>query len=153
METSANQFATLTRAHDGGGNRARSVTVEGLLPDTTYSYRILCYFEQIDDGAHPVFPSDQITSGTFTTLAGGGVGDTVDVAVVPPPALGVSDVVAEYGATSQLGSATSPTPCTGGCTVRIPSSTSELIYYRLQYRDGSGAVLRSSALETAIRRE
>ncbi len=153
VETSADQFATFTRTHDGGGNRARVVTLQGLLPAAIYSYRILCYFEQFNDSLHPAFPSDQNTNGTFTTLAGGGVAGTLAVAMVPPPGLGVNNVVAEYGGTSQLGAVTSPVPCSGGCTVQIPSSSSQPVYYRVKYRDVSGAVLRSGVLESAVPRQ
>jgi hypothetical protein len=152
LETSPDQFATFTRTHDGGGNRARVVTIQGLLAGAVYTYRILCYFEQFNDSLHPAFPADQNTNGTFTTLAGGGVAGSLAVAVAPPASLGVDHVVAEYGATNLLGTSTSPVSCGGGCTVEIPVSSSQLVYYRLRYRDGGGTVLRSGAVETAIPR-
>jgi hypothetical protein len=57
-----------TRQADGGGPRARSVTLSGLIPSTTYTYRILCYFEQANDGVlYTDYRSDQITDGSFQT--------------------------------------------------------------------------------------
>jgi hypothetical protein len=39
-------FGTLERVSDGGGARARSVKLEGLLPGTMYHYRVQCASEQ-----------------------------------------------------------------------------------------------------------
>jgi hypothetical protein len=54
------------RMTDSGGAFARSLTFTGLTPNTTYRYRILCYFDQ---SAAYEFLSSQITSGTVTTAS------------------------------------------------------------------------------------
>jgi hypothetical protein len=70
VETSLDQFQTFKRTADTGGARPRRVTVENLQPDRKYAYRIVCYFEQVNDAAHPnAYPPGQITNGTFTTAA------------------------------------------------------------------------------------
>ena len=50
----------------------RSVTVSSLSPGSTYHYRILCYFEQMNDGVlYTEYTADQITDGAFTTPPAG----------------------------------------------------------------------------------
>jgi hypothetical protein len=59
-----------TRTMDTGGAAARSVTVSGLSPASHYQYRILCYYEQVNDGVlYTDYTADQITNGTFNTIA------------------------------------------------------------------------------------
>lgn len=56
------------RANDGGGSRARAVTIGGLLPGTTYQSRILCYYTQQNDGIlYTDYAADEITTATFAT--------------------------------------------------------------------------------------
>jgi len=55
-----------TRMTDNGGAFSRSLTFTGLAANTTYQYRIMCYFDQ---SAAYEFLSSQITSGTVTTAA------------------------------------------------------------------------------------
>lgn len=62
-----------TRIADSGGGREREVVVTGLQRDTDYEYRIFCYYEQVNSADHPgAYGEDQITKGTFRTLAGSG---------------------------------------------------------------------------------
>jgi hypothetical protein len=57
------------RTLDAGGPTARGVSVSGLSPGTRYQYRILCYYEQVNDGVlYTDYTSDQITNGSFSTL-------------------------------------------------------------------------------------
>jgi hypothetical protein len=58
------------RSMDVGGTTSRSVAVSGLSPGTKYHYRILCYYEQVNDGVlYTDYTTNQITNGTFSTLA------------------------------------------------------------------------------------
>ncbi len=58
-----------SRQADTGGARIRSVTLTGLAASGAYEYRILCYFEQINDGVlYTEYTPDQITRGKFETL-------------------------------------------------------------------------------------
>ena len=60
--------ANWVRTMDAGGDRSRSVSVSGLSPGMQYHYRILCYYEQVNDGVlYTDYTSDQITNGTFST--------------------------------------------------------------------------------------
>lgn len=64
-----------TRGGDGGGGRERSVSFLRLMPLTTYSYRIMCYFDQSEAASvgwfsFPSDPSNLNTDGAFTTLRG-----------------------------------------------------------------------------------
>lgn len=64
--------STWTRTTDTGGARARTLTVAGLTPLATYQYRILCYYEQVNDGVlYTDYTADQTTNGTIRV---GGVG-------------------------------------------------------------------------------
>lgn len=55
-----------TRTADAGGARVRTLAVAGLSLNTSYQYRLMCYFDQ---SAAFEFPADQITSGTKSTTA------------------------------------------------------------------------------------
>jgi len=68
VDISADNGTTWTRTADSGGPTQRSVPLQGLLPSTTYQYRLLCYYDQTQ--AWFAFPSDSstlATSGIFTT--------------------------------------------------------------------------------------
>ncbi len=57
------------RTMDPGGAQTRSVTVSGLRASTQYQYRILCYYEQVNDGVlYTDYTADQTTDGSFMTL-------------------------------------------------------------------------------------
>jgi hypothetical protein len=59
---------TWTRTADSGGDVQRSISWTGLLPGTTYQYRLLCYYDQTQPWfAFPSDSSDINTSGTFIT--------------------------------------------------------------------------------------
>jgi hypothetical protein len=55
---------TWTRMTDNGGGFQRSLTFSGLTANTSYHYRILCYFDQ--SASYEFLPSE-VTSGTATT--------------------------------------------------------------------------------------
>ena len=57
--------STWTRIEDAGGLRPRQVRASGLIPSSTYQYRLMCYFDQTNDLE---FAGDRITTGVFTTL-------------------------------------------------------------------------------------
>ena len=58
-----------TRTMDAGGSRSRSVSVSSLAPATHYQYRILCYYEQVNDRVlYTDYTADQITDGSFDTI-------------------------------------------------------------------------------------
>jgi hypothetical protein len=63
ISSDGNSWARMT---DNGGAFSRSLTFTGLTANTTYQYRIMCYFDQ---SAAYEFLSSQITSGTVSTPA------------------------------------------------------------------------------------
>ena len=141
-----------SRISDNGGGRARTVTVGNLLQSARYYYRILCAYEQINDGfISTEYAPDQITSGTFRSALGIRTGRRMALAVAPPEALGVTQVVGEYGPTSALGSVTAPVPCPGSCSVQFDSIAGEVLYYRWKYLNGSGAVVASTPVTATVR--
>jgi hypothetical protein len=56
--------ASATRTADSGGATSRLVSVSGLLPNSKYQYRVMCYFDQ---AAQYEFLPGQITTAAFTT--------------------------------------------------------------------------------------
>ncbi len=67
VDVSPDNFSTVRRVSDGGGARNRSINITGMLPNTTYSYRILCAFEQVSGASWlEPFSPDQTTNGTFS---------------------------------------------------------------------------------------
>lgn len=72
IATNSGFTAGLTRTADAGGVAARSVTITGLTPSTTYYRRILCVFEQVNSGVDAMsftWPTSMVTSGSFATNA------------------------------------------------------------------------------------
>ncbi len=73
-----------TRTNDGGGGQARTLRVTGLTQGSTYMYRILCYYEQANDGVlYTEYESDQNTSGSFRTPSAG-IGKVLLEFTLPP---------------------------------------------------------------------
>lgn len=63
---------TWIRLSDGGGRVARKVTFKGLTNGTTYQSRILCYYQQQNDGVlYTDYTPDEITMSSFATLPSG----------------------------------------------------------------------------------
>jgi hypothetical protein len=61
---------TWIRTNDSGGQRPRTVNVEGLAPSTRYQSRILCYYTQQNDGVlYTDYAADEITTASFMTAA------------------------------------------------------------------------------------
>lgn len=141
------------RVSDGGGARSRVVVVTGLNPGTEYQYRILCYYEQINDQATMTpYRDDQITNGSFTTSTVSAVASTQTITTAIPPTLKAQSVVAEYGTTPSLGNATTPISCPQRCTLALPATIGSPLFYRLRYQDRDSAVLAYSNLHATIAR-
>ncbi|HWC01080.1 MAG TPA: hypothetical protein VG672_30450, partial [Bryobacteraceae bacterium] len=142
-----------TRVPDGGGGRARVVVVTGLNPGTTYQYRILCYYEQWNDSATMTpYRDDQLTSGSFTTTTVMSSSSTQTITTALPSSLNASTVVAEYGATPNLGNATAPVSCPATCALDLPAMTGNPLFYRWRYQDGNNTVLGYSSLYAMMAR-
>lgn len=61
-----------TRTTDSGGERVRELTIPGLSPGISYSYRILCYYDQTDAWfSFPSEPTSMVTDGVYSTAAAG----------------------------------------------------------------------------------
>lgn len=68
FDVSSDAGVTWTRATDTGGDQRRTVSVTGLTAVTNYQYRIICYYQQLNDGRQwDDWPTSQLTTGTFTT--------------------------------------------------------------------------------------
>lgn len=68
LDVSSNSGSTWTRATDAGGARQRTVSVTGLTASTAYTWRLLCYYQQVNDGRQwDNWPTSQLTTGSVTT--------------------------------------------------------------------------------------
>lgn len=136
VDVSANNFQTWTRTGDPGGKRNRQIVIDSLSAATTYAYRILCRSMQV--------------TGNFLTKPSGGAATNMPLSVKPPASFGVDHVVVQSGPTHSLGSATAATPCTTGCTVLVPGTTAQVLYYSVQLFDAANSVLAASPVQAAV---
>lgn len=68
LDVSSDSGTTWTRATDAGGAQQRTVSVTGLTASTAYSWRLLCYYAQVNDGRQwDNWPASQLTTGSVTT--------------------------------------------------------------------------------------
>lgn len=135
LDVSSNGGTTWTRASDGGGNQYRINSVTGLSPSTTYSWRLICYYLQVNDGRQwDTWPSDQITTGSINTKASNSL--TIAVKYVLPPIAGAAK--ARFTVTMSNG-ATSVTTCTSSpCSVPFTRSA---VSYVLDFLSAADVVL------------
>jgi hypothetical protein len=105
---------TWSRMTDSGGAFSRSQTFTGLAPNTTYQYRIMCYFDQ---SAAYEFLSSQITSGSVTTAAN--IATTVFQTFTLPP--GASKAVFAFAAPD--GTTVHQTCSSSPCSVNLSSGS------------------------------
>lgn len=123
VDVSADNFNTTIRVADPGGLRNRSVRVEGLSSDQVYAYRILC--------------AAQKSTGVFATRHPGG---DLNLPMQFKPAVTVAEkVVVEHGSTEALGASVGPVNCAAGCTVNVPATLANWLFYRFRYQTNSGA--------------
>jgi len=136
VDVSANNFQTWTRTSDPGGSRNRLIVIDNLSAATNYAYRILCQSEQV--------------KGSFLTKASDGSATTMLLEVKPAASIGVDHVVVQSGSLPSLGSATGSTPCSTGCTVSVPASRAQVLYYNVQLFNAANALLAQSAIQAAV---
>jgi len=136
VDVSANNFQTWTRTSDPGGSRNRLIVIDNLSAATNYAYRILCQSEQV--------------KGSFLTKASDGSATTMLLKVKPAASIGVDHVVVQSGSMPSLGSATGSTPCSTGCTVSVPASRAQVLYYNVQLFNAANALLAQSAIQAAV---
>lgn len=75
------------------------------------------------------------TSATFTTQAAGGA-STLPIGV--PKLTGYSTATIDYGPTSSVAAGSvGPAACTTGCSITIPTTTHEALFYRITYTAGA----------------
>lgn len=128
-----------TRKTDAGGARPRTVIVSGLNASTNYQYRILCYFEQLNDGSSLTgLGPDEVTNGTITTTALSNETVAYTVSVTAPESLPQGPAMLQYGTGPELSQQQGPVPYNANgyeFTVSWPKGTA--LYYRVVYLDGS----------------
>lgn len=119
--------------------RSFSTVSAGLTAGVTYYWRITC--GPLGGLARRV--------GVVTTLSTGGSAATTALKLTPPPGRGVADAVVDYGASVALGS-TLTAGCATTCSVNLPGSANRALYYRVTYRDGGGATVAVSRIQSLI---
>ncbi len=119
--------------------RSFSTVSAGLTAGTNYYWRITC---------GPLGGLGRRV-GMVTTLSTGGSAVTTALKLTPPPGRGIADALVDYGATSALGS-TLTAGCATACSVNLPGSANRALYYRVTYRDGGGATVAVSRIQSLI---
>ena len=124
---------------DSGGGRVRELLLGALQMDTIYQHRILCYFEQVNDGVlYTDYTPKQTTNGTFRTLAAPHLAlATVPFSLASVPGSNHVSVTLQpvSGSPIQRDCATSP------CQATV--LTGDYVVY-VKYLNASGALLASS---------
>jgi hypothetical protein len=134
--TSSTFASGVTTAQDAGGDRRRAVNMIGLTAGTLYYYRIFCAVTQ--------------PTGSFTTLASGGGAATLTVKLKPRTGSTVADAVIDYGDTSSLGSSTTPASCSTGCSIAVPATKGQGLYWRIRYRNAGGSDISTGPVTVAM---
>ena len=135
------QAAAIVDSRDSGdtavaaGSVARSLVIGSLTTSTTYYYRVTCGTAR--------------TLGSTATLATG-TGTNVSVQLAAPAGMSVDDAIIDYGATGALGLTTTAVTCTSTCTVQVPGTTRQVLYYRVKLRDSADVVLRTGAILAVV---
>jgi len=128
-----------SRTMDSGGGRVRELLLCALQMDTIYQHRILCYFEQVNDGVlYTDYTPKQTTNGTFRTLAAPHLAlATVPFSLASVPGSNHVSVTLQpvSGSPIQRDCATSP------CQATV--LTGDYVVY-VKYLNASGALLASS---------
>lgn len=136
FDVSSDSGATWSSVSDSGGGQRRSAAVTGLTTSTAYTWRLLCYFAQTNDGRQwDDWSSDRITTGSVSTAATSG--GTRNVYYVVPSGIGATKI----RVTSRLASGSTETPvvCTSSpCSVTFGSTS---VSYRIDYLNSSDAAV------------
>lgn len=123
------------RVGDGGGERRRTVVVDGLRPATPYEYHVLCASEQ--------------PSGSFSTTAPVDAEVPTMLTLKPPDGFAARALI-EYGPNAALGSATESTSCENGCTLKMQWRQGRVLYYRVKYLQADGSAASTGRVEVLV---
>jgi hypothetical protein len=143
-----------SRFFDSGGARDRILDLQGLDAGTTYLYRILCYYEQLNDGQrYNEYKPDQITRGQFTTDSATGTSTVpLRIGFTPPTRNNASRVALAWSATPAVPSSWQQTPltaCGAKCALSIGNPANSTLFVQWTWYDDAGnQVGKSSILPT-----
>jgi len=141
LDVTANGGTTWSSTTDAGGSPYRVTSVAGLLVSTAYTWRLLCYYQQVNDGRQwDDWATSQITAGSTTTLASSGGSRTVTY--VLPAVTGASKYQIVF--TLADGTTSTATSCTASpCTVSFPATA---VLMRPNILSAADAVLLTGSL-------
>lgn len=117
--SASSTYASPLRFQDSGGSRDRSLLASGLSPGTLYYYRLLCGGSQ--------------NTGSFATTGIAASATTITIRLTPPNWSTVATASISYGPTSSLGTTTSAVVCSSGCTITVPVTLTQALYWRANY--------------------
>ncbi len=129
-------FSTIAESQTDAGGAAIRQAVAGvstpLADNTLYYVRVVC-------------GGLQGTSQFLTAKTGSSRPISFAVSVSPPPALAVTGVQIQYGATPQLGGSIT-NACQQHCMVSIPAMSQSIIFWKRLYLDAHSRVLAQSSV-------
>jgi len=128
-----------TRKADQGGARSRTLIISSLTPSTSYQYRILCYYEQLNDGGSLTgLGPDEVTNGTISTTELSNETVAYTIGVTQPDSLPQGPVVLQYGTGPDVSQQQGPVPYNAnGYELTIQWLKGTALYYRVVYLDAS----------------
>jgi hypothetical protein len=134
------QAGSWIRTADQGGGQQRLVEVDNLQQNTTYNYRIICYYKQVNDGVlYTDFLADQITDGTFSLARPRRVRASIPFSLSTVASAAQVTVTL----TPQTGLPITATCSISPCTLMVDSGDYTLT---LQYRNAAGDLLLASGI-------
>lgn len=131
-EASSDSFATITQASVLGSGRTRTFWFDNLNPDTPYQYRARCR-----DGV--------FTTGRFRTRVLG-PDHRFQLRLKPPVGMAVANAVLYTGSSPANLTAITSLPCGSGCNFNLAAPDGVLLYYRVEYRRSSNAVVSAGPI-------
>ncbi|MEO6757816.1 MAG: hypothetical protein ABIO24_00070, partial [Saprospiraceae bacterium] len=140
------------RVTDPGGARPRTLIVNALTPSTSYQYRILCYFPQLNDGGSITgLGPDEITEGKISTtdLSNETVAYTITGAT--PDSLPQGPVLLQYGTGSDVSQQQGPVPYNAnGYEFTLQWLKGTALYYRIAYLDTANNPIGATTAAQAV---
>ena len=130
-----------TRTTDQGGARPRTVIIGSLTPSASYQYRIVCYFEQLNNGGSLTgLGPDELTNGTISTTELSNETVSYTIGVTPPGSLPQGPALLQFGTGSDVSQQQGPVPYSAnGYEFTVPWLKGSALYYRVVYLDPSNS--------------
>ncbi|MBK5294519.1 MAG: hypothetical protein JJE04_22920 [Acidobacteriia bacterium] len=141
-----------TRTADQGGARPRTVIISGLTPATSYQYRILCYYEQLNDGSSLTgLGPGEVTNGAISTTELSSEMVPYTIAVTPPDSLPPGPALLQFGTEPDVTQQQGPVPFNAnGYEFTVQWLKGTALYYRVVYLDAANFPIGALPIAQAV---